>query len=99
MKANTFLLLILMLICSRGFAQVNTVISINNTNEITSTSIKIISKADVNTNLDNTLIKDKTEVKQIIARSSSDIRIYLNRKRKISNFNIVFQKKYKAIRA
>ena len=46
----------------------------------------------------NSLFIDTSKVKEIIARSSSDIRIYLNKKRKLSNFKIVFQEKYKAIR-
>jgi hypothetical protein len=37
------------------------------------------------------LLIDATKVNETIARSSSDIRIYLNRKRKVSNINLVFK--------
>ncbi len=35
------------------------------------------------------------EVEQIVARSRSDIRVYFNQKRKISNFNLLFYNRYR----
>lgn len=103
MKTNFYILLILLLTFSFGNAQstsqvveieTNKTISVSNEDEI----ISVI--AEVKTMVENdSLLIDASKVNETIARSSSDIRIYLNRKRKVSNFNLVFQEKYKAIRA
>lgn len=47
----------------------------------------------------NTQVIDAIEGTQNIARKRSDIRTYLNQKRKISNFNLLFYKNYKNINA
>ena len=55
--------------------------------------------AEVNTIKENdSLLIDTSKVNETIARSSSDIRIYLNRKRKVSNINLVFEGINKAAR-
>ncbi|WP_396600456.1 hypothetical protein [Algibacter sp. R77976] len=101
MKTNFYILLILLLTVSLGNAQsasevveieVNKTISIED--EIAPVS------AEVNTIKENdSLLIDASQVNETIARSSSDIRIYLNRKRKVSNINILFREMNKAIRA
>ena len=103
MKTNFYILLILLLTVSLGNAQsasevveieVNKTISISIEDEIAPVS------AEVNTIKENdSLLIDASQVNETIARSSSDIRIYLNRKRKVSNINILFREMNKAIRA
>lgn len=103
MKTNFYLLLILLLSFTFGNAQSTTEVLKAETNATFSVSneddiANVIT--EVNTiKVNDSLLIDASEVKATIARSSSDIRIYLNRKRKVSNFNLVFQEKYKAIRA
>ena len=103
MKTNFYLSLILLLSFTFGNAQSTTEVLKAETNATFSVSneddiANVIT--EVNTiKVNDSLLIDASEVKATIARSSSDIRIYLNRKRKVSNFNLVFQEKYKAIRA
>ncbi|MDG1728405.1 MAG: hypothetical protein P8K68_10930 [Algibacter sp.] len=102
MKTNFYILLILLLTVSFGNAQSSSVvveiesnktISVSNEDEIISVT------AEVNTIKNDSLLIDAAKVNATIARSSSDIRVYLNRKRNVSNFNLVFQENYKATRA
>ncbi len=103
MKTNFYILLILLLTVSFGNAQsapavvdveVNKTISLSIDDEIATVI------AEVNSIKENdSLLIDATTVKETIARSSSDIRVYLNRKRKVSNINLVFQGINKATRA
>lgn len=103
MKKNLYILLILLLTVSFGNAQSatetaetesNKTISVSNDSEIAPLSI------EVNTTKENdSLLIDASQVNETIARSSSDIRIYLNRKRKVSNINLLFKEINKAIRA
>ncbi|PWH83007.1 hypothetical protein DIS18_00160 [Algibacter marinivivus] len=103
MKTNFYILLILLLTFSFGNAQsTSTVVEIE-TNKTISVSLEdeiatVI--AEVNTIKENdSLLIDATKVNETIARSSSDIRVYLNRKRKVSNIGLVFQGINKAVRA
>lgn len=103
MKTNFYILLILLLTVSFGNAQnaspvveieTNKTISVSNEDEIATVI------AEVNTIKENdSLLIDAAKVNKAIARSSSDIRVYLNRKRKVSNINLVFQGINKATRA
>lgn len=103
MKTNIYILLILLLSFSFGNAQsatevvnveTNKTVSVSNENEIAPVS------TEVNTIIENdSLLIDADKVNETIAGSSSDIRIYLNRKRKVSNFNLVFKENNKATRA
>lgn len=103
MKTNFYILLILLLTVSFGNAQStsevveiesNKVISISSQDEIAT----VIAEVNIIKENDSLLI-DVTELKETIARSSSDIRVYLNRKRKVSNINLVFKGINKAAKA
>ena len=103
MKTNFYILLTLLLTFSIGNAQStsevveiesNKTISISVEDEIATliTEVNSINKND-------SLLIDADKLNETIARSSSDIRIYLNRKRKVSNINLVFKEMNKATRA
>ena len=103
MKTNFYILLTLLLTFSIGNAQStsevveiesNKTISISVEDEIATliTEVNSIKKND-------SLLIDADKINETIARSSSDIRIYLNRKRKVSNINLVFKEMNKATRA
>ncbi len=97
MKTNYYILFILLLSFSFANAQsTETVIT-----EVSTTSVsvskednKIIVLDSVSTKgIDsNDLILDANKVKESIAKSSSDIRIYLNRLRNVDNIKLVFPK-------
>lgn len=103
MKTNFYILLILLLTFSFGNAQSTSQVVEIETNKTISLSIEdemasVI--AEINSiEKNDSLLIDAAEVKETIARSSSDIRIYLNRKRKVSNINLVFRGINKAARA
>jgi len=103
MKINFYILLILLLSFSIGNAQsaplvveveINKTISVSNEKEIASVTTEVNTVKE-----NNVLLIDRNQVNESIARSSSDIRIYLNIKRKVSNFNLVFIGINKAVRA
>ncbi|XMO86956.1 hypothetical protein AAFN75_01410 [Algibacter sp. AS12] len=95
MKANFYILFILLLSFSLGNAQsTNEVVSID-TNVIVSVS----NETEVSTVKNDSLLIDASQINETIARSSSDIRVYLNRKRKVSNINLLFREMNKATRA
>lgn len=70
-----------------------------------STDVKEVSPATVVTesskevSTENTIILEPSIIKEAIARSSSDIRIYLNRERKVQNIKLLFPKINKARKA
>lgn len=103
MKTNFYILLILLLTFSFGNAQSTSAVVEIETNKTISISLEdeiatVIT--EVNTiKENNSLLIDATKVNETIARSSSDIRVYLNRKRKVSNIGLVFQGINKAVRA
>ena len=54
----------------------------------------------VNTvNNNETILIDASEVKESIARSNSDIRLYFNRLRNVDNLNLLFPKINKEVKA
>lgn len=103
MKTNFYTLLILLFSFSFANAQstskvieieTNKTVSVSNETEMASVI------AEINTIKKNdSLLIDASKVNETMARSSSDIRIYLNRKRKVSNINLVFKEINKATRA
>jgi hypothetical protein len=99
MKTNFIILLILLLTVSVGNAQ-----SVDSENVVVKTS-EIVSVEDnakqvtVDTvEEDNTLI-DTVEFEAILARTTSDIRSYLNRERNISNIGLLFPTIEKRVKA
>ena len=88
-----YLLLILLLSFSFANAQSTEIKKVQST----------IVAADNNNNkevsTENTIILEPSIIKEAIARSSSDIRIYLNRERKVQNIKLLFPKINKARKA
>ncbi len=95
MKTNFYILLILLLTVSFGNAQsASEVVEIENNKTISASNEDEIAPVttEVNTMKENdSLLIDAAKLNEAIAGSSSDIRIYLNRKRKVSNINLVFK--------
>jgi len=100
MKTNIYILLILLLSFSFANAQDN-VVKVETENTITVSD----NNEDVTIAIDSTLntvnkkevkAADTTEVKENVARSTSDIRIYLNRVRKVENVKWLFPQINKA---
>ncbi len=87
MKTNFYILIVFLLTVTLGNAQ-------DAEKVVTVETEKTISVE----NNENLLI-DAAELKETVARSSSDIRIYLNRQRKVSNITLVFPKINKAVKA
>lgn len=93
MKTNFFLLIVVMLTFSIGNAQSA---ELNRALE----SSKTISVTDEDNNqVKESLLIDASKLKTTISRSSSDIRIYLNRKRNVGNISLVFPAINKAVKA
>ena len=103
MKTNFYILLTLLLTFTIGNAQSTSEVVAIETNKTISVSAEaeiatVIT--EVNTIKENdSLLIDASKLNETIARSSSDIRVYLNRKRKVSNINLVFKGINKATRA
>ncbi|WP_405296280.1 hypothetical protein [Algibacter sp. Ld11] len=99
MKTNFIILLILLLTVSVGNAQ-----STNNENVIVKTneivSVEEDSKLDtVKTVEQESKLIDAVEFQAILARTTSDIRSYLNRERNISNIGLLFPTIEKRVKA
>jgi len=103
MKTNIYILLILLLSVSFVNAQDNTekvVIKTNKTISLSEVQETVTVNAILNDiNENEVLFLDASEVKEVIARGNSDIKIYLNRLRNVENISIIFPKLNKAIKA
>ena len=103
MKANIYILLIFLLAFSFGNAQSITEVVKVETNSIISVSEndkQVIVENTVNTvNENDVILIDASEIKESIARSSSDIKLYFNRLRNIDNLNLLFPKINKEVKA
>ncbi|MFI0427868.1 hypothetical protein [Mariniflexile sp. HMF6888] len=103
MKTNVYILLIFLLAFSFGNAQsITEVVKVetNNTVSVSENDKQVIVENTVNiVNENEVILIDASEVKESIARSSSDIRLYFNRLRNIDNLNLLFPKIYKAAKA
>tara|TARA_R110002072_G_scaffold300191_1_gene477102 strand:+ start:366 stop:680 length:315 start_codon:yes stop_codon:yes gene_type:complete len=104
MKINFYILLTLLLTFSVGNAQsenlsieTNNVISVSEMNDEVSTAVDTVS---VENKKENLLI-DSADLKETIARTNSDIRIYLNRvnEKKVDNIKLLFPKMNKVTKA
>ncbi|XCF07378.1 hypothetical protein ABI125_05845 [Tamlana crocina] len=92
MKTNLYILIVFLLTVTLGNAQDGEKIATVETNKTVT--------VEANDNVNNdTLLIDAAELKETVARSSSDIRIYLNKERKVSNITLVFPKINKAVKA
>ncbi|XCF07377.1 hypothetical protein ABI125_05840 [Tamlana crocina] len=92
MKTNLYILIVFLLTVTLGNAQ--------DTEKVATVETAKAVTVEANETVNNdTLLIDAAELKETVARSSSDIRIYLNRKRKVSNIALVFPKINKAVKA
>ncbi len=104
MKTNIYIFLILLLSFSVAHAQENSsqvkqvkVVTVNELHVNPSVSeITIIIQNIGTSKIENTASENSSK---IIARTNSDIRIYLNRERNIQNIYLLFPTKYKEILA
>lgn len=100
MKTNFYIFLILLLSFSVANAQeritevkVATVIELNVENNVSEINKEVSNTKDIQTTVEEN--KDSNTTNKVIVRSSSDIRIYLNRVRNVDNINLLFPKIYK----
>ncbi|NJX15745.1 hypothetical protein [Tamlana crocina] len=92
MKTNLYILIVFLLTVTLGNAQdAEKVATVE-----TAKTVTVEANETVN---NDTLLIDAAELKETVARSSSDIRIYLNKERKVSNITLVFPKINKAVKA
>ncbi|NJX15747.1 hypothetical protein [Tamlana crocina] len=92
MKTNLYILIVFLLTVTLGNAQdAEKVATVE-----TAKTVTVEANETVN---NDTLLIDAAELKETVARSSSDIRIYLNRQRKVGNITLVFPKINKAVKA
>jgi hypothetical protein len=80
MKTNFYILFILLLSFSAIGAQ----------NEVKTDNVE--TNVTVSETKEATVIIDTVKIEEAIARSNSDIRIYLNRERKVENIKLLFPK-------
>ena len=103
MKTNIYILLILLLSFSFGNAQSTEAaleVETSNTISVSNEDVNITVGTEINTVKENdSLLIDANTLKASIARTASDIRIYLNQKRKVSNISLLFPKINKATKA
>ncbi|GAA4897280.1 hypothetical protein GCM10023311_22590 [Flaviramulus aquimarinus] len=103
MKINIYILLILTLSFSLGNAQSTEAaleVKTSNSVSVSNEDVNTVVVTEINTVKENdSLLIDAETLKGSIARTASDIRIYLNRKRKVSNIKLLFPKINKAIKA
>ena len=98
MKTNYYILLILLLSFSFANAQSNEVsietqsVSISEINK----DVTVVLDSASNNIVNEELIIDTVKVKEAVARSSSDIKIYFNQLRNIENIKLLFPKINKA---
>lgn len=93
MKTNFYILIIFLLAFSFGNAQSTTeTVKV----EITNTVSEDTKEATVENEV---MLIDASEVKESIARSNSDIKLYFNRLRNVDNLNLMFPKINKAVKA
>ncbi len=91
MKTNLYILIVFFLTVALGNAQdAEKVVTVETAKTVT---------VENNDTVNNDLLIDAAELKETVARSSSDIRIYLNKERKVSNIALVFPKINKAVKA
>jgi len=99
MKTNIIILLILLLTVSIGNAQ-----STDKENNVVEATEVVTTESNEN-GVSNEVIEEKSdlidnvEFEAILARSTSDIRSYLNRERNISNIGLLFPSIEKRVKA
>lgn len=99
MKTNIYILLILLLSFSIANAQEKTASAKAATVNELNVNTLVLKAAPIVSAIQNTdsanLNEDTKSTTQVIARSASDIRIFLNRERNLENIDLLFPKIYK----
>ncbi len=103
MKTNFYILLTLLLITSIGNAQSETVeVKVNNVISVSEMNDDVlVDTVSIENEKEAVLLINGTELKEAIARTNSDIRIYLNRvnEKKVDNIKLLFPQINKASKA
>lgn len=105
MKTNFYIFLVLLLTFSFGNAQSeNTGIEINNVMSVSEMNDEVsvaIDTLNIESKKEEVLLINASELKESIARTNSDIRIYLNRirEKKVDNIKLLFPKINKVTKA
>ena len=102
MKTNFYIFLILIFSLSFANAQETTsivveeltIIENNVENSDSEISNKVLNSQNTETTI-NVNKEESNETNEVIVKSSSDIRIYLNKVRNVQNINLMFPKVYK----
>lgn len=100
MKTNFYILLIFLLAFTFGNAQSTTEavkVETNNSVSVSNDDRQVTVENTVNEN--EAVLINASEVKESIARSNSDIKLYFNRLRNVDNLNLLFPKINKAVKA
>jgi len=93
MKTRFYILLILLLSFSVANAQKDsTEVKAVSVNEL---NVNPVSKINFSISTELINVKELNTTNEVIARSSSDIRIYLNKERNVHNIKLLFPKIYK----
>jgi hypothetical protein len=93
MKTRFYILLILLLSFSLVNAQKDsTKVKAVSVNEL---NVNPVSKFNLSISTELINVKELNTTNEVIARSSSDIRIYLNKERNVQNIKLLFPKIYK----
>ena len=101
MKTNLYILLIFLLAFSFGNAQATETVKveINNTVSVSEDNKQVTVENVTTANDNEAILINASELKESIARSTSDIRSYFNRVRNVDNLNLLFPKINKAVKA
>lgn len=101
MKTNLYILLIFLLAFSFGNAQATETVKveINNTVSVSEDNKQVTVENATTANDNEAILINASELKESIARSTSDIRSYFNRVRNVDNLNLLFPKINKAVKA
>ncbi|MFD0991207.1 hypothetical protein ACFQ1R_13960 [Mariniflexile jejuense] len=102
MKTNFYILIIFLLAFSFGNAQSTTEtvkVEITNTVSVSNDDKQVTVETTTTTNENEVMLINASEVKESIARSNSDIKLYFNRLRNVDNLNLMFPKINKAVKA
>ncbi|MDO7171515.1 hypothetical protein [Mariniflexile sp. AS56] len=101
MKTNFYILLIFLLAFSFGNAQSTTevvTVEISNTVSVSEDDKQVT--VETVTNIENeAVLIDASQVKESVARTNSDIKLYLNHVRNVDNLDLLFPKMNKAVKA
>ncbi|MCH4551021.1 MULTISPECIES: hypothetical protein [Aestuariibaculum] len=94
MKTNIYILIVFLFSVSFVGAQ-NT----NETSNVSNGNKEVVTPSVDNTNESEVLFIDASEIREAVAKSTSDIRKYFNKTRNVDNLSLLFPKMNKAEKA